>query len=592
MVDEFGELLEVWPEMLDTFGRIGRLGRSLGVHLLLSSQRLEEGRLRGLESHLGYRIALRTFTAAESTAVLGTAAAYELPPAPGLGLLRTATGVRAFRAATTSLPAPPPDHDDPAARELVRPLAAWRRPTGPTAHADGPAELTGLVAAVAARHADRADPVCLPPLPEQLSPAALSRAWPAPTASSVVLGLRDLASTRRQEPLVVDIAAGNLAVVGSPGSGRSCTLRTLAGALAMRLDAGQLHLYVLDLDGSLGGLRRLPQTAAVADGHDPEAVRHVVEELTAVVTEQSWAAPAPAGPRPPLSLLLVDDVGRLRREHPDAEEALAALAGAVRRTSVRLALTASRWTDVRPALLDGVAVRLELRLDEVSDSAWPRALAAAVPVGPGGALSAGGVPTRLALADGREPVATCPDGRRAPAVRPLPRAVTADAVLLEHADPAKTGFLLGIRERRAAPVLLPLLDPGAHLLLLGDRGSGRTTQLLRAVRWLAAQRDPSVLRVHLVGPRRSLQELAALAHVDQHAVDARSVDTLVQRLVHLLSGPDRAEPGVGHVLVVDDHDLLPGSEPGGLGGSPGLTPLAGLLPHSADLGWQCCWPAR
>ena len=54
------------------------------MHLLLASQRLEEGRLRGLESHLSYRIGLRTFSAGESRTVLGVPDAYELPPVPGL----------------------------------------------------------------------------------------------------------------------------------------------------------------------------------------------------------------------------------------------------------------------------------------------------------------------------------------------------------------------------------------------------------------------------------------------------------------------------------------------------------------------------
>ena len=65
---------------------IGRLGRSLGVHLLLASQRLDEGRLRGLDSHLSYRIGLRTFSAAESRAVLGVPDAYELPAGARLRL--------------------------------------------------------------------------------------------------------------------------------------------------------------------------------------------------------------------------------------------------------------------------------------------------------------------------------------------------------------------------------------------------------------------------------------------------------------------------------------------------------------------------
>ncbi|HET6667961.1 MAG TPA: type VII secretion protein EccCa, partial [Intrasporangium sp.] len=88
VVDEFSEMLAAKPEFIDLFGAIGRLGRSLGLHLLLASQRLEEGRLRGLESHLSYRIGLRTFSAGESRSVLGVPDAYELPPIPGLGYLK------------------------------------------------------------------------------------------------------------------------------------------------------------------------------------------------------------------------------------------------------------------------------------------------------------------------------------------------------------------------------------------------------------------------------------------------------------------------------------------------------------------------
>src|SRR6476620_4047405 len=86
--DEFSELLSAKPEFVDLFVAIGRLGRSLGIHLLLASQRLEEGRLRGLDSHLSYRIGLRTFSAGESRSVIGVGDAYELPAVPGLGFLR------------------------------------------------------------------------------------------------------------------------------------------------------------------------------------------------------------------------------------------------------------------------------------------------------------------------------------------------------------------------------------------------------------------------------------------------------------------------------------------------------------------------
>ena len=83
VLDEFSELLAAKPEFIDLFVTIGRVGRSLGVHLLLASQRLEEGRLRGLDTQLSYRIGLRTFSTQESRTVLGVPDAYELPAQPG-----------------------------------------------------------------------------------------------------------------------------------------------------------------------------------------------------------------------------------------------------------------------------------------------------------------------------------------------------------------------------------------------------------------------------------------------------------------------------------------------------------------------------
>ena len=75
---------------------IGRLGRSLGVHLLLASQRLDDGPDHALETHLSYRIGLRTFSAMESR-----------------GGARRAGRVRAAAAARQRLPADRRRHADP-----------------------------------------------------------------------------------------------------------------------------------------------------------------------------------------------------------------------------------------------------------------------------------------------------------------------------------------------------------------------------------------------------------------------------------------------------------------------------------------------
>lgn len=103
VIDEFSELLTAKPDFIDMFIQIGRIGRSLGVHLLLASQRTEEGRLRGLDTYLSYRIGLRTFSAAESRTALGVPDAYHLPSVPGSGFLKFGTeGMTRFKAAYVS----------------------------------------------------------------------------------------------------------------------------------------------------------------------------------------------------------------------------------------------------------------------------------------------------------------------------------------------------------------------------------------------------------------------------------------------------------------------------------------------------------
>ena len=105
IIDEFGELLTARPDFIDLFLSIGRIGRSIGVHLLLSSQRIESGQLRGLDTYLSYRLGLRTFSEDESRSVLDTTDAFHLPPLPGFGYLKVdVTVYQRFKAAYVSGP--------------------------------------------------------------------------------------------------------------------------------------------------------------------------------------------------------------------------------------------------------------------------------------------------------------------------------------------------------------------------------------------------------------------------------------------------------------------------------------------------------
>ncbi|MFF0542580.1 type VII secretion protein EccCa [Nocardia thailandica] len=331
VVDEFSELLSQKPDFAELFVMIGRLGRSLHVHLLLASQRLEENKLRGLESHLSYRIGLRTFSANESRAVLGITDAYHLPSVPGAGYLKsdaseplrfnasyvsgpyvapagTVTGddgvpVRGQRPVVfTASPveAPEPDTEDAEAGEsALRGLPEL--PPPPPADGVPPVEegipdsLLDVVVKRLTGHGRPAHEVWLPPLDE--SPTA-DMLLPDPDWTSPVnrhgqlwmpIGVIDKPYEQRRDVLTINLsgAQGNVAVVGGPQSGKSTTLRTIIMAAAATHTPEQVQFYCLDFGGgSMAGLVGVPHVGSVAGRLDGDRVRRTVAELTTLMRQR------------------------------------------------------------------------------------------------------------------------------------------------------------------------------------------------------------------------------------------------------------------------------------------------------------------
>ena len=216
------------------FVQIGRVGRSLGVHLLLASQRLEEGRLRGLETHLSYRIGLRTFSSMESRAVLGVPDAYELPRSPGHGFLKTGTeGMIRFRAAyvsgvrtgaATTAPAPIAGaRDRPGPRRSRRTTWPRRSPSGRRRSCRSSRSTAGRrhAAGRAGRRMEGqgapAHQVWLPPLAE---PPTLDQLLPPITHTAA-------ARPRRQRP---GRAAARCAAWSASSTSRSSSAATRCGS--------------------------------------------------------------------------------------------------------------------------------------------------------------------------------------------------------------------------------------------------------------------------------------------------------------------------------------------------------------------------
>jgi S-DNA-T family DNA segregation ATPase FtsK/SpoIIIE len=619
VVDEFSELLAQRPELIDLLVTIGRLGRSLGLHLLLASQRLDEGRLRGLESHLSYRIALRTFSAAESRAVLGVPDAHQLPSAPGSAFLATGTGelVR-FRSAYVSGPDTAPRSAGPAPQRprahpfLVAPVRVPDAPPPDEDTADGPSVFDTVIAAMAGT-GPPAHQVWLPPLgdPPPIDDVLGLAGGPL----QVAVGLVDRPYQQRRDPLVVDLAggSGHLAVVGAPRSGKSSALAATVLGLALTSTPDELGVHVLDFGGgALAALAGLPHVGTVADRQQPDLVRRVVAEFAAVLARreqlfrehgigsvEEFRARRATGafPDEPATdvLLVIDGYLVLRGEFDDLESRLPPLAAQGLSYGLHIALSATRWSELRPALKDLVGGRIELRLGEAAESEVDRRRAAGVPARPGHGLAADGAPAVVAAphrsaADLPSLVAEIAGGWPGHGFAPV--RLLPERIDLDRLPPGAAGIPLGVDEERLARVVLdPAADP--HLLCFADAESGKTTLLRLIAHGVVTAFPPEEARIVVVDHRRTLLGAVPDSHLisysstpDATATAAREVAGSLRRR---LPGPDVTPrelrerswwSGPEVYVLVDDYDLV---APGGAAANP-LLPLVEFLAQAKDVG--------
>lgn len=670
VVDEFSELLSQKPDFAELFVMIGRLGRSLHIHLLLASQRLEEGKLRGLDSHLSYRIGLKTFSAGESRSVLGVPDAYHLPSVPGSGFLKYDAGEpvrfnasyvsgeyvkprltqRNGRVSQLGARAPKLFTATPVDKDPTPVNAAPPADTEAVESSPGPSKATLLDVVVDRLRGEgpRAHEVWLPPL--DASPA-VNDLLPAPSWHDprnfngqllLPIGIVDRPYDQRRDPLVLDLAGagGNIAVVGGPQSGKSTVIRTLIMAAAATHTPEQLQFYCLDFGGgTLGSLTNLPHVGSVAGRMDPDRIRRAVAEVTGLLRERETRfrdlgiesmrefrhrkahlamLPRDAATQDPLCadrfgdvVLVVDGWATIKSDFEMLEPALQAIAIQGLSYGIHLAITASRWMEIRPAVKDMLGTHIELRMGDPVDSDIGRKWAELVPADrPGRGMtpdhlhfltalprldSKSGVDDLpAAVAQACESVAAAYGERRAPQVRMLPHSIARSAVVDEARRTGQLGsarVAIGITESELAPLVLDF-DSQPHLVVLGDTECGKTSLLRNIAEGLMENNSPNEAKVVLVDFRRTLLGVVDNDYLAGYATTAQSCAELMTALAANLK--DRLPPdditqqqikdrswwsGPDLYVLIDDYDLIPG---GSL--NHPLAPLVEYLPQGRDIG--------
>ncbi len=568
VIDEFATMAAELPDFIDALVGIAQRGRSLGVHLILATQRPSGAVSANIRTNTNLRIALRVLDAGDSTDVIDTRDAASISRnQPGRACARFGPGeVVTFQSAlvTGTTPAGPKP-----SLELIELVDGRPAAIAVPEAAEGPSDLDRLVAAITAAHDELGlAPPRRPwpePLPRQLRLADL----PGTTAASrgepgVAIGLADEPDRQRQRPVNYDPSEGNAIVVGNPGAGTTTALATIAVAMAGGHPPDAVHLYAIDHGaGGLAPLRALPHCGAVAGAAEPERQARLIRHLTGELTRRR-ALDGSAVAAEPLVLLLVDNLGGWRSEYEDSRyyelvDQLGRIYADGPAVGMLMVVAADQPGAVPRSMTAATSQVWLMRFADPSDY-----LAFGVKVGDPGSMPSGrafrsgtGLEVQLALphpdglAAAVETVrAAAPSCSTPPArIGVLPGCVPLDSLDLPARFDRTPAFVpVGIGDDRLATVGFEL-HGGEHALVAGPARSGKSTALLVMAQLAAA----AGARVVAVAGLRS--PLAAAGCLDDLAA---GVDGLAAAL----------DPsGEATLVLVDDADQLD---------DPGAT-LAGLL---------------
>jgi S-DNA-T family DNA segregation ATPase FtsK/SpoIIIE len=561
VIDEFASLVAELPDFVTGLVGIAQRGRSLGVHLLLATQRPAGVVSADIRANTNLRIALRVTDAEESSDVIDVRDAAFIPKSvPGRCYVRSGAGTpAAVQSARIGGRRPGVGPAETSAVAVPVPWDRLGRPLQPLAQAgppdDGTMEtdlsvLVDAIAGAAAKLGLRKQPSpWLPPLPDTISladlPEASGAAGPARgEVPPIPFGLTDVPASQSREPLTLDLAhGGHLLVAGAARTGRSTVLRTIAGSVAVGYSPSDVHIYGLDCGtGALLPVASLPHCGAVTSRDDADRVERLVRKLRAEISRRQQLlaaggfagiaeqrAGAPSAERLPWLVLLLDwwegyiaafehyDYGRL------VDSVLQLL-----REGAAVGLRAVVTTD-RAALLGQAGAvfgrRMLLRPTDPSDAPLAgvseRSLPAHQP--PGRLMFAGrqgSAEAQVALLDrdsaGPAQVAALRrfgeqsverydrplQSLRPLRVDPLPTTLTASgAWALDPGFVPQTPLwaLVGAGGDELGPQGLDVRDDGPGLVVAGPPRSGRSTALVT----MASSMLQQGIEVVLVTPRRS-----------------------------------------------------------------------------------------
>ena len=400
--DEFAELKANQPDFIKELVSIARVGRSLGVHLILATQKPSGVVDDQIWSNSRFKIALKVADRSDSNEMLHTPDAAEITQT-GRAYLQVGNNevYELFQSAWSGADYQP-DKDDMGIEDhtiyLINELGQYEILNEDLSGLEDaaeikevPTELDAIVHNIQLLCEEKDIPPVpqpwLPPLKERITLEELEAvqptvAWEQEKPLSVLLGMADIPQAQKQEAVSINLAKdGHVLLYGSPGTGKTTFLQSAGMDLARKFSPKDLTMYLMDFGtNGLAPLSKLPQVADTMLLDQTEKISKFVRIMEKELNRRKKLLSdygvgtlelyrQASGQEEPAIVILLDSYEAIKEEAYEAElfKLLVRISREGLSIGVHLLMTAGRQTNLRAQLYSNFKHQLSLPQNEASE---------------------------------------------------------------------------------------------------------------------------------------------------------------------------------------------------------------------------------
>ena len=288
VVDEFAELKAEQPEFMKELISAARIGRSLGIHLILATQKPAGQVNEQIWSNSRFKLCLKVATVQDSNEVLKSPLAAEIRE-PGRAYLQVGNNeiFELFQSAYSGGPADDSENGQLREYKLIKLSLLGKRQIvfqqkKSAANDMAETQLDAIVEYIDEHCKNvglqKLPDICLPPLPETLPFEVGERS--DGTSLTVPIGLYDDPDNQLQATVELNLTTDNVMIIGSAQTGKTNLLQTIIRGMAERYTPEELTFYIVDFNSMiLKNFEQMKHVGGAVTASEDEALKNLFKLL-------------------------------------------------------------------------------------------------------------------------------------------------------------------------------------------------------------------------------------------------------------------------------------------------------------------------